>query len=374
MGRDQTEGDTGNDYENYIGFAITSGSNPKRRSKSADALYDVAKAHRMSPIQWRRWRRRSDEIKYWRDSTEEGPVDDPNVETSQAIPTEKLEHSGLLNENVPGNDDLECSDDRNTFDFGLLATTFRGQEQVPLEERMVTLEVKLMDLEYAISKLQKHTPSPVEQHLQGNHPSLKLHKPGQDYSNSQTHQSSPDSSAETRTFDDSTIADSQSTQPTSQSSSDYPFIDPNFRPVSTATTVRPQTAMQMPTSRIRRDSSVRSSRHSLTSLTIEHYSTLISLLRREQSARMRLEDQVSDLQQQIADFKSSHRPEGSDLPWQGYQPHHHNKNREFLAFRNASDVDETDTDDGFQDVYETPSEQKEFERLPFGTFHEGEAF
>ena len=369
MDRNQANEDTSIDNEDYIGFAITSGSNPKRRSKSADALYDVAKAHRMSPIQWRRWRRRSDEIKYWRDSTEERPLDVTEVKTFQAIPDKEPERPSDENENAHGSNDLERSDDRQTFDFGLLATNIQEQEQVPLEERMVTVEVKLMDLEYAISKLQMRTPPPVEQNVESNHPHLKSYRPTPDRPSPQAQQPSPDSNSEVQTFDDSTIADSHSTQPTSQASSDYPFPDTTFRPVSTATTVRPQTALQVPDSRPRRGSSGRSSHHSLTRLTIEHYTTLISLLRREQSARMRLEDQVSDLQQQLAEVKDFKL-----LPYnqRGYQPHH--QNREFLAFRSASDVDETDTDDGYQEVYETPSEHKEFERLPFGGFHEGEAF
>ena len=55
--------------EREIGLAVTSGSNPKRRSRSAGALRDIHKLQAESSN-----RRRSEEIRYWRASTEERPM------------------------------------------------------------------------------------------------------------------------------------------------------------------------------------------------------------------------------------------------------------------------------------------------------------
>ena len=368
--------------EEYMGFAVTSGSNPKRRSKSADNLYDVSKAHRMSPIQWRRWRRRSDEIKYLRESTTEldpSPtrVTKPSQETAEL---EKEKDHGE-DEELPQSNCQEDEDSRHTFDFGLLATTMQSQDQVGIEERVVTVEVKLMDLEYAISKLQAQTPSPVEHIVQKDVPGSLSHEKTADYIQSQVqHQTgqqrfSADSSIYAQDLDDSTMAGSHSTQLTSHSSLGHESNESKIRPTSTATTVRPQTAVQRSPSHISNETYPRSNRGSLTSLTIEHYTTLIALLRREQSARMRLEDQVTELQRQVMEISLSTKPDYRARTWQNYPSPQ--KSNEFITFRaNRSDneADETDTDDGFQDVYETPIEHKEFERPPFGGILEGEAF
>ncbi|KAI9693621.1 MAG: hypothetical protein M1822_002892 [Bathelium mastoideum] len=55
--------------ERDIGLAVTSGSNPKRRSRSADALRAINKTQTGTSS-----RRRSDEIRYWRASVEERPM------------------------------------------------------------------------------------------------------------------------------------------------------------------------------------------------------------------------------------------------------------------------------------------------------------
>ena len=368
------------DEEEYMGFAVTSGSNPKRRSKSADNLYELSKAHRMSPIQWRRWRRRSEEIKYLRESTIDlGLTSAQTIEPSQETTEQERGHKNGEEEQLPKPSSRGSEDNRHTFDFGLLATTMQSQEHVGIEERVVTVEVKLMDLEYAISKLQARTPSPVERHIQKDFPDSQPHVKIADYVQAQVqHQagqrpSSADSSIYALDLDDSTMAGSHSTQPTSQSSLGHASYESKIRPISTATTVRPQTAVRT-LSPIRNETPTSSTRGSLTSLTIEHYTTLISLLRREQSARMRLEDQVTELQQQMMELTSAIK---SDYRrgWQAYpDPQKSNEFITFRANRTDNDADDTDTDDGFQDVYETPVEHREFERPTFGGILEGEAF
>ncbi|KAL9110413.1 MAG: hypothetical protein Q9187_008050 [Circinaria calcarea] len=373
LGQEQPEGISHDANNEPIGFAVTSGSNPKRRSKSADQLYDIAKSHRMSPIQWRRWRRRSDEIASWRDSIEHGPAHDATLGPAAVQPNHDQKHLNTLDEDTQVLDGQLSSNDPNTFDFGILANTIHDQEHIPLEERVVTVEIKLIDLEYAISRLQARTPTPVEGDLRNRRPNMRPKEQCAEYVHSTPElgpcpcESSASSTIESRNMDDSIIAGSHSTQLTLPSLLGEPPSDEKLRPTSTATTVRPQTVIEMPVSPVREDDSETANRCSLTSV--------ISLLRREQSARMRLEDIVSDLQLQLNDIKSSssqspyHRLLHENLRTQG--------SNEFLAFqgvRTGSDADETDTEDGFLDVYETPSEHKEFERPSFASLLEGKAF
>ena len=131
IGQNQYEGDVTLEDEKYFGLAVTSGSNPKRRSKSADALYDAARAHRMSPIQWRQWRRRSDEIQYWRDSI---GAEQALVQSDQApeaiqkqIEPEPLQ-STTTDEILPINDDSNLQGDRITL--WTLNTRFRKYKDV----------------------------------------------------------------------------------------------------------------------------------------------------------------------------------------------------------------------------------------------------
>ncbi|MCJ1398072.1 hypothetical protein MMC11_001269 [Xylographa trunciseda] len=353
--------------DGHIGFAITSGSNPRRRSRSADAFYDANRGHRMSPIQWRQWRRRSDEIKYWRDSVAESPALKSKFDDDDGSSTE-----GALEEaRVPVGEtrDLEDEVNRDTFDFGILANSMQEQEAISIEERVVTMEVKLMDLEYAISKIQAQSQSSGK-------PSSDMPPPAIRPRNSSVGSEASESSLQAKAMGQSTTTNegSESTQPTSQSSNE-PSLKQKVRPISNAPTIRP--AKNNPQSTNLQEMPPKRNRNSITSLTIDHYTTLIGLIRREQAARIRLEDQVTDLQRQITNMKTASPPDSrSRIPrWQGNTYHPNDSTAsDYRGGRYAHDVDETDTDDGFQDVYETPIERREFEGGPFAGPYEGEAF
>ena len=350
--------------DGYIGFAVTSGSNPKRRSRSADAYYDATRGHRMSPIQWRQWRRRSDEIKYWRDSVAESPAlkskfdDDDGSSLEGAV--------GVAPVPVDEAHEQEDEINRDTFDFGILATSMQEQEPVSIEERVVTMEVKLMDLEYAISKIQAQSQSPVNLPPDLKPSALRKRSLSLDSAASE-------SSLQAKAMGQSTStnAGSESTQPTSQSSND-PFFKQKVRPLSNAPTIRP--AKIEPQSSNVQELPPKRNRNSITSLTIDHYTTLIGLIRREQAARIRLEDQVTDLQRQIMSMKTASPvdPRSRVPRWQG-NTYHPNSSAvsDYRGGRYTHDLDETDTDDGFQDVYETPIERREFEGGPFAGPYEG---
>ena len=350
-----------------IGLAITSGSNPKRRSRSADAFYDAARGHRMSPIQWRQWRRRSDEIKYWRDSVAESPALKSMFDDDDGSSLEEA----LEEVPVPVDEARDQGDDinRDTFDFGILASSMQEQEPISIEERVVTMEVKLMDLEYAISKIQAQSHSPV------NLPPDVMPSATRERSLSSGSAAS-ESSLQAKAMGQSTSTNegSESTQPTSQSSNE-PSFKQKVRPISNAPTIRPAKIGLQP-SNVQELPPTRN-RNSITSLTIDHYTTLIGLIRREQAARIRLEDQVTDLQRQIMSMKTAAPVDSrSRIPrWQG-NTYHPNSSAvsDYRGGRYTHDLDETDTDDGFQDVYETPIERREFEGGPFAGPYEGEAF
>lgn len=367
-----------------IGFAISSGSNPKRRSRSADGFYDATRGHRMSPIQWRQWRRRSDEIKYWRDSVAESPAlkskfedddedDDDKEHDNASGPEEGSEDAPApapeAMESVPHEEHQEDQANRDAFDFGILAISMQEQESVSIEERVITMEVKLMDLEYAISNFQARPHFPGEVSIQQQQPQIQARKLS-------LTPETPETSLGANTTDQNNITreGSESTRPTSQSSNGS-LIKQKTRPISSAPTIRPPKVVSPATSE--KDMRQKRKRSSITSLTIDHYTTLINLIRREQAARRQLEDQVSDLRRQVMNLKAPSPPESrSRVPrWQG-NTHHHTSSEalDHRSGRYTRDHDETDTDDGFHDVYETPIERREFEGGPFLGPFEGEAF
>ena len=354
------------DDEN-IGFAITSGSNPRRRSRSADAYYDASKGHRMSPIQWRQWRRRSDEIKYWRDSVGEGPAQTSKFYDDEDV-APKEETFGETGVTADGIVSEEGNTTRDTFDFGVLASSVQEQEKISMEERVVMLEVKLMSLEYAISKIQAQPPSPAGSASQYLRSGLETRKTSVDSDPSGT--SSPSKSHEQSHM---SLFDYKSKQPMADSSSKSDQ-QRKLRPTSIAPTIRQRRAALPIMSEQERKAR---NRTSITSLTIDHYTTLIGLIRREQAARIRLEHQVSELQQQLMSFQYPSPPHSrSQVLRRRGNPYFQTSNEaiDLHSGRSAFDHDDTDTDDGEQEVYETPTERREFEGAIFESPFDGEAF
>ena len=381
-----------------IGFAVTSGSNPKRRSRSVGAHRSSAKEHRMSPIQWRQWRRRSDEIRYWRESTTSdgspaiggtGFVNPQPLLEVSAKPNAKSSFEAADQEGRP----FEAHN--QDFNFGLPADDIQSNdnigEHIGLEERMITLELKLMDFEFAFSKLQAGSISPTD-HFQ--HPEPVPANSGHSRSVSDQPRLLSSSKAAGNAFIDQypTLAYYQnggtpaSHQGPFNASHDPLDIQPNPRPVSIATTLKASGAPNQINSLITRD---RSARSSMTELTIEHYTTLITLIRREQSARIRLEDQVTELQRQIEALQVKRSPMSPNS--QRRREQQQNLGRHFSPDdiqrpyrlgvesrqqrgRSSNYSEETDTDDdAFHEVYVTPVERGEFERGSFDG-EEGVAF
>ena len=328
----------------------------------------------MSPIQWRQWRRKSDEIRYWRESAGEASFD---FITSTETPMQPLSSppapGGAITKNRSSHsdDDHAAGDNGDSFNFGLPPSAVPNPEHIGLEERMVTLEIKLMDFEYAISKLQASLLSPrdpgphelatenprmSEDSASASRPPVPRYhprRPSQDSSPRASSSSAPMTPASQKFQGPLRTPPSQSTG------------QPDPRPTSVATTLKA-------------GSGNRVSRPSTTNLSIEHYTTLISLIRREQSARLRLEDEVSFLQQQLRllnppplatfrDFSGRHAESPGIASG--------SEGRRRRGRPGSFDADTTDTDDAsFHEVYVTPVERGELERGYLPAEQEGVAF
>ena len=373
-----------------IGFAVTSGSNPKRRSRSAGALRDVAREHRMSPIQWRR---RSDEMRCWRESLEEAPLATPSYGLSQGTDLRgepRVPPGDAVAAEQPEN--YAGEDHRRTFDFGPVANSLRIQEAASLEERLNTLEVKQMDLEYAISKMQTHGTTPAKSPLPESLPRPPLRNASQESSYSSQHayreQIMPAGSGSHGQSQEQTPsvlgADSPGTLSAMQYSlhEDFPnpytehtFAHIETRPLSAVTATNPSPSQSFPPC-------LNDQRPHISQLTTEDSNALFALIKSEQSARMNLEQQVLRLEQELHSLRSSYIPEAGNPhvasmpsftshPPGLMRPRQQRQGSEAGSrLRNKKSVgdvgEETDADDTFQDVFQTPKERTEFE--PGGFF------
>ena len=359
-----------------IGFAVTNGSHPRRRSQSVGATPEWE--CRVSPVQGRPpSRRRSEEIRYWRASAD----------------LTALGLKGLDSPRTAHHDDNDTVDDgeaaigehNGDFDFELQGDTLHNQERIGLEERIVTLEIRLMDLDYAISKMQAESTQPSRRHSQPVETRERRNSIETDLSSERLQApsgASPNIQQGSPTMTSQWVKD----------------ITPKARPTSVATTLKPGYAGHPGV--LRKGSIDHSTRSSLTALTIEHYTTLITLLRNEQSARQRLEQQVSILQgrldalspphsshshEQSVSYTSHSRSLSSSQRRQGYADLRAGKQMRPPRRRSSSySTNETDTDDdAFHDAYVTPSitpverERGEYERGAFDRIagvEEGMAF
>ena len=372
-----------------IGFAVTNGSNPKRRSRSVGAFRETD--HRMSPIQWRHYRTRSDEIRYLRESA------DISTGRSKTAESPELAKDAIGDEDDEGTD-LEAHNDR--FNFGLPAGEGHGQERIGLEERIVTLEIKLMDFEYALSKLQVGSVSPSRRASQYN--TIK----------SQASNFSNNSSEIPPVPNDASPALSQGISRSSSRkfSTGSSAVHSKDRPTSIATTLKPGHNPQ--NNSFSRLPTEHSSRFSQSGLTVEHYTTLVTLIRHEQSARVRLEEEVAYLREQVERLSTSpaftshsHQPSSSQHSHAFsnlsntfsttssnrrhgiVQPDSRRGGHIYGSLRPRSSsysTNETDTDDeNYHDAYVTPEitpaergeyERGAFERVGGGIIEDGAAF
>ncbi|KAK2738241.1 hypothetical protein FQN55_000656 [Onygenales sp. PD_40] len=295
----------------------------KRRSRSASALRDTARAHRMSPIQWRR---RSDEIKFWRESFMKA---DASTSILTRPETRSTIDSVLQDTDHAEVDQVEIDQALdNTFNFSTLMGTMQDNSDINLAQRVNTLEVKLMDLEFAIAKLQGHDISPAKQTFEK---SVRRHSPYQQ-------DASPNAGLDPPPFISSFRSSPADTPPRTSPTADRP---------SSTVTLRPYTASH----HISTSQTPSSSVSDFKGISVEQYSALTTLVRREQSARKLLEEQLFQLQRDMALVHGSRPPSG---PGTFLLPQSESTDR--LSARRGIERKpsgglETDSDDGFMEAY-----------------------
>ncbi|EAS34849.3 uncharacterized protein CIMG_00203 [Coccidioides immitis RS] len=240
----------------------------KRRSRSAYGLRESARAHRMSPIQWRR---RSDEMKLWRASFDKRIEPDPIQDRPETRSTaaEEKDPTEIRVESLAPNGEL------GQFDFGNLMSNIQEDNSASLTQRVATLEVKMMDLEFAIGKMQGSDISPIQPHpstLSSKECKTEPHNPA-------LQPPLPPLSSFLRVSPGHNPAPPR-TSPTNTD-----------RPTSTAT-LRPHTATAHSSPPI-------TPSPFSPGISVEQYSALTTIVRREQAARKHLEKQVLQLQREL---------------------------------------------------------------------------
>ena len=361
----------------------------KRRSRSADALREMAQSQHTLQAQERRL---SDEIKYWRNSVIEDPL--PSFGSGRQEMREMDGESGSTSTHTP-----TLAARRASKNAIVLPPAFNmnglmiGNVDASVEQRITTVEVKLIDLECAIANLQGHEIPP--RMLLGKPP--RRRKALQDSSVQATARS-----ASNPAILPQSSFDSFSTGSTSSTSDDrYDAIGAHRN--SVATIVRPGTTAAQS------DASTAAASHpppAAHARTQDDFTKLMAILSQEQETRRGLEGQLHDLQKQINELRLP-GPVGAPRapPTPGHfstptssvrdsSPLSSKRLTTALPFRRASprltimvtsgrrvvvggeDVEkteeeeeeeeaeivgtETDTEDGFLDVYATPIESTDY--------------
>ncbi|KAI9717618.1 MAG: hypothetical protein M1812_004563 [Candelaria pacifica] len=367
--------------EGGIGFAVTSGSNLKRRSRSAGAMRRLGN-HAEGPGDFSR--RRSAEIKYWRES---------GGYLTKALPEPDLEHQG--ERGTEGEEDLLPRAVQQGVEnqlgqgprprhqnFSYIsprpdADDDEDVRNVDLEGRVTRLEDKMTDTEYAISKLRGRA----------SRATVIIERPPSQVSRERSLPSRYSRSAERSSYysDDHRVTrkrssnafDNSSGSGTSRSPTPPPkFVKPtaleaartpDLRPISGSTIRAARSHDPIPT--IPHPPSV-----SMSGLTSEHYTTLLSLILREQSARKRLEGQVTLLQREVEvlrakSYDPAYPTPSPDLnqpvlsPQQTYMGGQGGQ-RYFTGFDGWGAREQESTDSEFVDddeVWETPTEGRDQE-------------
>lgn len=334
----------------------------RRRSRSADELRDMARSQNTLQAQERRL---SDEIKYWRNSVIETPI--PSYISCRQEAKKGVEDTRSTSSHTPTSPTKRSLEDDTArpqgFDFSGLMI---GNVDASVEQRVTTVEVKLVDLECAIANLQGHEVAPR---------AVLGKRPRRTTVLRQLSQEDKASSGSSPNIIPQSSFDSFST---SSSTSDDSQRQANEHRNSVANTLRPGTAAQA-------DASTAAASHSILpkqSSSEDEFARLVSILGREQEARQGLESQVKDLQKQINELRYPAVHRGPPTPGHFSTPTSNlldsppisATRHTVLPFRTASprltlrmasmqkesEGDETDTDDGFLDVYETPTEAIEY--------------
>lgn len=266
----------------------------KRHSRSTNALRND---DRTTPIQWRRSVEHVPSTRLATVSDSDVSVRPPTASTvTSAVEQSTASVSDAEKENITPN-------------VGSLVNTMQDNDNASLEQRLTTLEVKLIDLEFALARMQtqRGTPSPGEKPRR-----KKLANPDTGRKHVRKHSSGYFPPVETE----------PDPPPQERDTEDRPLSTDTVR----ASALNRTRTLQTPSS---------SSLSNLNNgISVEQYSALVMLLRREQSARRSLESQVSSLRDDMQQLQRVARDSmGAGVGMGTMYPILSKDSQEFLGFR-----------------------------------------
>ena len=289
----------------YIGVAVTSGSHPNRRSRSVGELREASSKSVT--------RRRSDEIRYWRESYDPGVLSP--VSTNKAEAEEPVLMDGGEDEH-----DVDRESIPQPFIFGPMGEMagMKITQAASLETRVMTLEKQMQEMKRAVSRI--HARASQEQIALQDPPkrstlrnrSRSIPRPKTNESDISLPRQQRYRGVEPTLAQDSSCTGSQvrsssygsgrpSTTSTKQSSQPS-YDEPDFsssqntaRPLSTSTTIRGIPSSSPATSKEE-------------GLNGEHYTILTNMILAEQQARKNLEAVVHGLERELTAVCASMPP------------------------------------------------------------------
>lgn len=295
----------------------------RRRSRSIDGLCSLVDEQPMSPTAWRP---RTTSIPTTAPDSKSPPQEGSSASGRSGRPSTGTTVTSVTRvsaaPSIPESDQHaeQISLPPNVRN---LVRTMQQDDGLTTEQRLNTLEVKMIDLEFAIARLQstsvENLPAARSSRQKQRAPSSDLipqsrNKPPPGFLGSVDGDESP-----------SPLANIPATRPTSTS------------------TVRPDTM----NSRTIRPAPSATSLSDFGGVSIEQYSTLVTLLRREQTARRNLESQVSTLRDDIRHIQRAAMEAGTMYPI------HNADSQEFLRFRRA--LDDSDTSSPIRTADDRPN-------------------
>lgn len=351
-----------------IGTAVTSSNHPNRRSRSVGELQEAMRAHVVT-------RRRSDEIRYWRESYDPGllsPMSSNKAETEEPLPVE------------PEDPRDEEPPKPEPFNFGPMGEMagMKITQAASLETRVQRLEGRMNKVERTVSGFRNEGPlqlqdppkrnsashrsssgtRPATRHSEVSlpkHPRYRDTQARGDFrgsrQGSQKRSSSYSSSRpSTMSTNVSQLPSFDAFNPGEMLSTEAPgSAQTTARPLSTSTTIRgiPSSSPTMPTDG---------------TLNGEHFKALTDMIHAEQSARLQLEAVIHSLQRQLQTVilasRNTYPTPDSDVPY-------HEGGTEGGNFSNFEQDDSSDDEAQYvnEEVFQTPNEERNhFEDEIFG--------
>ncbi|KAJ5103923.1 hypothetical protein N7532_004452 [Penicillium argentinense] len=289
----------------------------RRRSRSTDALREMVGER---PISAAAWPQRSTSVPHSAPNSKSPPL----LEESSASDRSARPSTGTTVTSVSrasATPSLVGSDHHpepmSPFppNMSNLVHTMQRDDGLTVEQRLNTIEVKMIDLEFAIARMQSSSANSND-----NSATERPSRKQAPSSESVTPQMRNKTSAFLGTAD--------------RDESPSPLADlPTVRP-SSMSTIRPDTM----NSRTLRPTPSATSLSDFNGVSIEKFSTLVALLRREQTARRNLESQVATLRD---DLRHLQRAALHSMELGTMYPIHSVDSQEFLRFRRA--LDDSDT-------------------------------